>query len=195
MNIGRPLEFDPEQALAAAMEVFWSYGYEATSLQDLLKAMDLSKSSFYQTFGSKQQLFMRCLSRYGNTMAANMEECLNKTPSGRQFIKEMLDATVKEADGGKIPRGCLILNTANEFSQQDSLIAEGVAQNVGRFIEVFQAAILRAQKEGDIAADKDAAILAGYLVSSKSGLQTMAKSGAGKHALKEIIQIIMRSLD
>ncbi len=63
MSIGRPLQFDPEQVLDAAMQVFWASGYDATSLQDLLQAMRLSKSSFYQTFGSKQQLFERCLRR------------------------------------------------------------------------------------------------------------------------------------
>jgi TetR/AcrR family transcriptional repressor of nem operon len=64
MNLGRPLEFNPATVLDAAIEVFWRKGYVATSMLDLLEAMDLSKSSLYQTFGSKQKLFERCLARY-----------------------------------------------------------------------------------------------------------------------------------
>ena len=57
MTTGRPRQFNEEQALEAAMEQFWAVGYEATSLQDLLRVMKLSKSSLYQTFGSKHDLF------------------------------------------------------------------------------------------------------------------------------------------
>lgn len=195
MNIGRPLEFDPEQALDAAMHVFWSSGYEATSLQDLLKAMGLSKSSFYQTFGSKQRLFERCIGHYRENMAAMMLERLEKAASGRQFIAEMLYAAADEANGPLKPRGCLVMNTANEFSQQDPAIAEGVALSVDRFKKVFHAAVRRAQEEGDIAAGKDAAVLAQYLVSSMSGLKTMVKAGAGGEAVRDIVRVVLTALD
>jgi TetR/AcrR family transcriptional repressor of nem operon len=195
MNIGRPLEFDPEQALDAAMHVFWSGGYEATSLQDLLKAMGLSKSSFYQAFGSKQQLFERCLSRYREKMAAALLEKLNRSPSGRRFIMDVLYSAADEACGEGKPRGCLVMNTANEFAQNDSSVAGWVAQGVDRFKAVFIAAVQRAQKEGDIAADRDPETLALYLVSSMSGLKTMVKAGAGEQAAKDIVHFILSALD
>ncbi|TAN52266.1 MAG: TetR/AcrR family transcriptional regulator [Methylococcaceae bacterium] len=195
MNIGRPLEFDPDQALHDAMHVFWCKGYEATSLQDLLKAMDLSKSSFYQTFGSKQQLFERCIGRYRESMATAMRERLDRAASGRQFIAEMFYAVADEPNGPVKPRGCLVMNTANEFAQRDPLVAEWVAQCVDRFKNIFQAAVQRAQQEGDIAADKDAAVLAHYLVSSMSGLKTMVKAGAGANTVKDIVRVILCALD
>ena len=168
MNIGRPLEFDPDLALDAAMQVFWNGGYEATSLQNLLEAMDLSKSSFYQAFGSKQQLFERCLKRYRDTMAAAMLEGLSQAGSGRQFIEDMLCSVLEEACSGEKPRGCLVMNTANEFAQADPAVAEWVTQGVTRFTRVFEAAVARAQREGDIAVDKDPEALARFLVSSMS---------------------------
>jgi len=195
MNIGRPLEFDPEQALDAAMQVFWASGYEATSLQNLLDAMDLSKSSFYQAFGGKRQLFERCLKRYRDTMAAAMLDSLNQAPSGRQFIEDRLSSVASEACSDEKPRGCLVMNTANEFAQGDPAVAEWVAQGVDRFTAIFEAAVRRAQSEGDIAADNDPEVLARFLVSSMSGLKTMVKAGLGGSEVKDIIQIVLRAID
>lgn len=195
MNVGRPLEFDPEEALDAAMEVFWCKGYETTSLQDLLSAMSLSKSSFYQTFGSKQQLFERCIRRYRESIAADMLRRLDKAVSGRQFIEDMLYAVADEARGPEKPRGCLVMNTANEFAQRNPTVAGWVAQGVDRFTAVFKAAVQRAQREGDIAADKNSDALAHYLVSSMSGLKTMVKAGAGEKMVKDIVQLILTALD
>ena len=81
-TVGRPLEFDPNAALEAAMHQFWSKGYEHTSLQDLVTAMNLSKSSLYQAFGSKQQLLQRCLGRYADQFAAQLRQGLADAPSG-----------------------------------------------------------------------------------------------------------------
>lgn len=195
MTIGRPLEFDPEQVLDAAMHVFWSKGYETTSLQDLLKAMGLSKSSFYQAFGGKQPLFERCIQRYRESIAADMLKRLDKAASGRQFIADMLYSVADEARGPKKPCGCLVMNTANEFAQRDPAVAEWVKKGVGRFTAVFKAAVRRAQAEGEISADRDAAGLANYLVSSMSGLKTLVKAGAGEKAVKDIVRVILRALD
>ncbi|HLF96225.1 MAG TPA: TetR/AcrR family transcriptional regulator [Methylococcaceae bacterium] len=195
MNMGRPLEFDPEQALDAAMGVFWASGYGATSVQDLLEAMDLSKSSFYQAFGSKRQLFERCLRRYRENTAAAMLDGLDQTVSGRRFIADMLYSAAGEACLGEKPRGCLVMNTANEFAQQDATVAGWVAQGVNRFTAVFRAAVQRAQKEGEIAAAKDPEALAHYLVSSMSGLKTMVKAGAGEKTVRDIVPLILSALD
>lgn len=177
------------------MQVFWASGYEATSLQNLLDAMDLSKSSFYQAFGGKRPLFERCLRRYRENMAAAMLESLNQAASGRHFIKDMLSSVASEACSGEKPRGCLVMNTANEFAQGDPTVAEWVAQGVDRFTAVFKAAVQRAQKEGTIAADKDPDVLARFLVSSMSGLKTMVKAGIGGEEIKRIIQIALRAID
>ena len=195
MSIGRPLEFDPEKALDAAMKAFWAGGYEATSLQNLLDAMDLSKSSFYQAFGGKLQLFERCLKRYREKMATGMLERLEHAASGRQFIEDMLYSVIDETSGSHKPRGCLVMNTANEFAQANPTVADWVTQGVDRFTAIFQAAVQRAQHEGEIASDKDPEVLARYLVTSMSGLKTMTKAGIEGEEIKRIIQIVVKALD
>lgn len=194
-NIGRPLEFDPDIALEAAMQQFWSKGYEHTSMQDLLAAMNLSKSSLYQAFGGKQPLFRRCVARYTDQIAHGLREGLAKAPSGRRFIESFLSSILKEAKDRQGPRGCLVMNTATEFAQSEPEIAHDVTQSIDRFRDVLRAAVVRAQDEGEIPRDRDSRILANYLVSSMSGLKAQSKAGADVETLKGIIATIMKALD
>jgi len=195
MTIGRPLGFNPEHALDSATELFWHQGYDATSLQSLLKTMGLSKSSLYQAFGSKQQLFEQCLQRYKQMIRANWLKRLTDAASGRQFILDTLLSTAEEAHGSVNPRGCLIMNTASEFAQSNPKIAEKVIEGVETFREIFSNAVQMGQADGTISPDKDPELLANYLVSSMSGLRTMVKAGTNKKTVRSMATIIMNSLD
>ena len=119
MATGRPIEFDPDEVVASATAAFWSKGYEATSLQDLLDATGLSKSSLYQSFGGKQQLFGRCISAYTDRMVALLLERLGDSDSAMQFIDSVLTEIGSEGARGRRPIGCLVMNTASEFGQRE----------------------------------------------------------------------------
>lgn len=176
------------------MQIFWRKGYENTSIQDLLDAMDLSKSSLYQAFGGKQALFERCMTHYGDEMIGGLREALQNSPSGLSFIRQFLESVLDEARGVCEARGCLVLNTANEFARRNPQIAQAVAHGLNRFHEVLLAAIMRAQREGDIAKDRDASMLATYLISSMSGLKMMSKAGAAEVTLKGVIDLTLCTL-
>ncbi len=194
-NIGRPLEFDPDLALDAAMHQFWSKGYESTSMQDLLATMNLSKSSLYQAFGGKQQLFRQCVARYADQFTQMLRDGLSGAPSGRKFIEGFLNSVLNDVSGQAQPRGCLVMNTASEFAQSDPEIAQDVAHSIERFRNVLRAAVERAQREGDIPPERDAQMLANFLVSSMSGLKTQAKAGADAATLQGIISMVLKALD
>lgn len=194
MPLGRPLEFDPTQALQAAMEVFWRQGYEATSLQDLLQAMGLSKSSFYQAFGSKHELFQSCLTLFRERQVKRMTSALNRAPSGREFLRAVLHAPAQEAHSPKSPKGCLIMNTATEFAGRDPEVAGLVADGTREFAGVFRAAVLRAQEEGEIAPNRNPDALAHYVVSTVSGLKTMVKAGLSPVMIEEVAEVALDAL-
>lgn len=194
MAHGRPLEYDPEKALDAAMHAFWLHGYEATSLQDLLTAMGLSKSSLYQGFGGKKELFLRCVNRYCEGMSARLGAMLEEADSGLAFIEQLLLNSASEARRTEFRRGCLLMNTATEFAQKDPDIAARVTTGFEGLRGILTAAILRGQQEGEITADEDAGALAGYLISSLGGIKTVVKGGADEQRVKEIVQIILRAL-
>lgn len=195
MSQGRPLEFDPHLALQKAMEVFWCRGYEATSLQDLLAAMNISKSSFYQAFGSKHELFERCLQAFRERQVGRMTAALERSSSGKEFLRSMLLSAAREATVNEQPKGCLIMNTATEFSGRDAVIAGLVDEGTRQFSGVFQKAIERAQADGEIAAEKNAEVLARYVVSTISGLKTMAKAGMPATAIEDVAEVALSALD
>ncbi len=177
------------------MQLFWRQGYEATSLQDLLRATGLSKSSLYQTFGSKHLLFERSVERYRRELVKALNLMLDKAPSGRGFIEQILRDVSTETLGEVARRGCLVMNTANEFAQRDPVIARLVERATAAFAGVFEAAVLQAQEEEDIPPDKDPKQLASYILVTMSGLKTLAKAGADAGQVEAVVEVALSALD
>src|SRR5215469_9682725 len=117
--MARPKEFDVEEALEQGMRVLWSQGYEATSLEDLISAMHLSKSSFYDTFGSKHDFLLAALTHFTDVIIGQLTEDLNQG-SARAAISRSLESVVHPA--GEWPRGCFIQNCAVELAHRDPKI-------------------------------------------------------------------------
>jgi TetR/AcrR family transcriptional repressor of nem operon len=194
MSTGRPLKYDPDQALEQAMQTFWALGYEATSMQALLGAMGLSKSSLYQRFGDKAQLFERCLRHYCAAQAREMRRRLNAAESPLDFIANSFYAVVDDPDASRARWGCLLMNTATELGTTDPALSAALHDGLARFRGVFQSAVERAQAAGEIPPDRPPQVLAQYLVSSMSGLKTMTKAGVAPEQTRAIVAIILRGL-
>jgi len=194
-HIGRPLEFDPEEALESAMLLFWQHGYEATSLHDLITEMGLSKSSFYQTFKSKQSLFKNCILHYKELLLGQLKQQLKDASSGRSFIEILFKMIASEADSSDIPKGCLLMNTANEFSQTDPEISKMVRASIESLTNIFEQAIQQSQKKGEITTEISPINLAIYLVTSISGLRNMIKAGESRKELNEVVKLTLSVLD
>jgi len=195
MNIGRPIQFDPDKALDMAMQLFWCKGYESTSLQDLLNEMKLSKSSFYQTFKSKSKLFQNSIRNYQSMLTDDLSMQLKKADSGKAFIESLFFNVANETTGPDARRGCLLMNTASEFAQTDSSIANLVSDSLDQITSIFEKAIVQAQQEGEISKDKEARGLAIYLLSNMSGLKNMIKAGADRETINRVVRIMLTALD
>ncbi len=195
MPAGRPRQFDPSTALTQAMELFWARGYEATSLQELLGATGLSRSSLYQKFGGKHQLFERCLDRYREIIEEGMRQRLNAAPTGRTFIEQSLDRTIADLRTPDGPRGCLMLNTANEFGHRDPVISEQVRSGIDSFRCVFTEAVQRGQADGSIRNLSEPERLASYIVAGMGGLRTLVKGGESEERIQDARDLLMMALD
>jgi AcrR family transcriptional regulator len=193
MTRGRPRNFDADLVLENAMQLFWSKGYEATSLQDLLDATGLSKSSLYESFGNKQQVFEAAFTRYFDVRTKHMKERLEQAASPLTFIRECLVSVLDDTECGT-PRGCMLVNVANEFSTGHPAVQSLVQGGTQRFRQVFEEAFAQAQASVEMSPTQPPAHLALYMHCAMSGLRTQAKSGLVRSDLLKVIELIMASL-
>jgi TetR/AcrR family transcriptional repressor of nem operon len=193
MNIGRPRKFNADMAIAQATQQFWLGGYTATSLQDLLDCMGLSKSSLYQSFGNKETLFIRCLDNYQATFNKDLLQSLKSSHSGLAFIEQLLESVVKEATSSE-RKGCLLVNTANELGTRDPVITEAIERGFNAIRVIIKKALQKSVLEGDLPENSDIDDLSTYLVVGISGLRTMVKAGTNYEKLQRVNEMLLSSL-
>ncbi len=193
MTYGRPREFDIDRALEAATQQFWSVGYEASSLQNLLQAMSLSKSSLYQTFGNKHELFILCLGHYQKKIVDELNIKLANSGSAKQFLQDFLESIIAETDSTDVKKGCFLVNTANELCQRDKLVSEAVTRATNDLAGVFRRAIEQGKRQHEFSAEIPTDGLVDYLMTSVSGLRTMIKGGAARDTLNPVINLILQT--
>lgn len=192
---GRPKSFCPDRALENAMQLFWQRGYEAASLQDLQAATGLSKSSLYQTYPSKQAWFVAAFSRYVAQRRALLLEQLDASASPLAFIRERLLSVLEDDGPGGVPRGCMLVNVANEFSLSEPALVPVLQQATAGVCQVFEEALARAVACGELRNGQDLAARAGYLQCVMSGLRTQVKSAVPADSIRATVAVVMTSLD
>ncbi|MFF4407572.1 TetR/AcrR family transcriptional regulator [Streptomyces sp. NPDC001404] len=188
--MGRPRQFDEQQAVAAACGAFWSKGYEATSTQDLCEATGLGRSSIYNTFTSKDHLFRRALAHYADTMTARQLALLGE--EGRSAVEKIRALFEVVIDGEMENRrlghgsGCFTVNTVTGPAADDPGVAEILAKDLERRLGAFRAVVEEGKRDGSVRSPRDPAGLAWYLSSVIAGMRVAAQSGADRAALEQI---------
>jgi TetR/AcrR family transcriptional regulator, transcriptional repressor for nem operon len=144
---GRPRSFDVEAAVERAMAVFWTRGYHATALPDLLRATRLSRGSLYAAFGDKHSLFLRALDRYIADALTRMDIEFDSRSEPVDGLRTWLAGYVDRTTGAKGRRGCLLVATAMELAGEDAEVGRRVASffkamedggQVGRWRRAFE---------------------------------------------------------
>ncbi|WKX72303.1 TetR/AcrR family transcriptional regulator [Streptomyces sp. XD-27] len=198
--MARPRMFDEERAVDAALEAFWAAGYEATSTQDLCDATGLGRSSVYNTFKSKHDLFRRALARYMERRNAWLSDLLESELPLREKVRTLLYAVVDEECGeGADPwaaagRGCLVVNTAVELSDRDPEIAEQLRRDYQVRFTALRAAFESARRDGDLVSGGDPGALAHFVIASVGGMRVSARAGAGRAELTAIADTAVAAL-
>lgn len=191
----RPKEFNPDDAIEKAMHVFWHKGYEATSMEDLLTAMNLNRGSLYDTFGDKRQLFLKAIDRYCHGFVAEKFSLLDQPgpalPTLRRFIHGMIASALADPQR----RGCLIANTAMERSPHEKEIAGTLRQALKMAEDTFFKVLARAKQQGELQHDKDPRALARFLTTMMQGTIVMIKAGASADAVKQTVETALSILD
>ncbi len=189
---GRPREFDTDQALDAALLLFWRYGYEGTSLAALTKAMGINVPSLYAAFGNKEALFKKVLDRYIQRPASYLPNSL-KEPTARAVVEELFRGAIDMVMSPRHPDGCLLVQGALASGP----LGESVTQELSRRRAGAETALRRrferAVAEGDILSDVDPGKLAHYVITVLWGMSVQASGGATRAQLRETGEMALRA--
>ncbi len=174
---GRPREFDPDQALAAALRVFWTRGYEGASMAELTEAMGITKPSLYACFGNKEALFRKALDLYQQDKLAYISSALD-APTARGVVERLFAGALNAHCGGSDPQGCLGVSSVMAGTCAADSIREHVVAQRSSSEAALIARLTRARDEGELAPASDPKALAQCVTTMLSGLSVKAQSGA-----------------
>lgn len=183
---GRPREFCPDQALAAALRVFWTKGYEGASLSDLTEGMGITRPSLYAAFGNKESLFRQALDLYERDKLAYISEAMRE-PSARAVASYLLHGAIETATGGET-RGCMGVIASVACQAVEPSIRDDVNQRAEKakaaIVERMQSAI----DAGEFAGATDAESMTRYLLAIMQGMSVQAQSGATRAELTQVAE-------
>ena len=190
---GRPRSFDADDALDRALGVFWKHGFQSASLQELTEAMGMSKPSLYAAFGDKEALYLKALERYVAQHLARHVAILDAEPDGRKAVAGFLRSVAAMMSDAAMPGGCFIINgTADLGGSTTPAAVELALRNARQASETkLRARLVRAQREGQLAADIRAEEMAALFGAVLAGLGVLAKSGVKPAKLNHVIEQAM----
>ncbi len=189
---GRPRAFDPDEALDAALRVFWKQGYEGTSMSDLTDAMGINRPSLYAAFGNKEELFAKALDRYSAGQNCFMTRALDER-TARGVAERLLHGVVEMLCDPATPAGCLMVQGALCTSEAATSVrlALAVRRNTGQ--AAIRARLERAVAERDLPRGSRPEDLARYLTTVMNGLSVQASGGASKKELRRVADLALQA--
>lgn len=188
-------QFDIEEALDKAMLVFWSQGYEATSMQDLLNSMGINRGSLYSTYRDKHSLFLAALRMYDDKVRSMRLSNLESKYGPKEAIRQLLLTFFTQVTGLSDKRGCFLTNTALELATRDPEAGKIVSQSQKEIEAFFKRMIIKGKAEGEIAPDVQPEDTASGLLASLMGLAVLSRSRPEQALYQAIVNDAVRRLD
>lgn len=191
--MARSKEFEINDVLDKAMNLFWQQGYEKTSIQELTTHMGIHRRSLYDTFGDKHDLFLDALDRYMTKINTEITNRIHQTNSAKQAIRQLFEMTVNGDENQ--PKGCLMVNSAAELANLDSVVAANIKDEFVNTEKLIYDLIVSGQQVGEISTQHDAESLSLYFHNAWVGLRVIVKTTDNKDKLIRIVDTTMAVLD
>ncbi|MHA4809001.1 TetR/AcrR family transcriptional regulator [Flavitalea flava] len=192
--MARTKEFDTDDVLNKAINLFWDKGFNGCSMQDVVDGLGLSRSSIYETFGDKHQLFLEALQKYQRESIEEMRRNVDASPDVRQTLEKIFESILPDNLNAPLKKGCFMVNSAIELAPHDPEIAAIVKSNQQEVEDILSIAIKKGQKAGQIATTLDPLSIARFFFTNLAGLRVTAKSGTDRKTLEDIIKVSLSVL-
>jgi AcrR family transcriptional regulator len=188
--MGRPREFDVEQALDRALQVFWRNGYEGTSIADLTAAMGIKPPSLYAAFGNKEGLFRKALDRYAVQHGRFWQEALD-APTARGMVEHLLRASANFLTDECNPPGCLMVRGAMACSTAAEAIQRELNARRATGEVRLRERLERARDDGELPAGLEPEDFARYVMTVLEGMSVRAAAGATRADLHRVADMAL----
>lgn len=165
--MARCVEFDEKEKIEKAMNVFWEKGYNATSMQDLVDAMQINRSSLYNTFEDKHKLFLKCLSTYFDHVLLELKEKVAQEQSAKQALIQLIRDKVSWLVDCE--KGCLGMKTIFEIGSEDSEVRKQIQKYNEMYLVFISEVVQKAIDAKELDETSDAYLIAEYIVTSFTG--------------------------
>jgi len=192
--MARPVEIDRDRAFEVAFQLFWHRGYRSTSLQQLLDAMEIGKSSFYAAFASKEALFVDVLSYYWTQTQAVFSRIRLKR-RGLEAIREFLNETLLNVSDTDRRKGCLAVNSALEMAGVNQELHDRAGQILNKLEVELRSLLTEAQAIGEVRPDQSPRELAQLLIVMLQGLRVSSRRGMTRPQARAAVGALMQLLD
>ena len=183
---GRPPAYDPEKALAGARDVFWSAGYEASSLDDLSAAMAMNRPSVYGAFGDKEALYLKTLARYRDDSLAAMRAALDPARPLREGLARVYAAAIATNLAGPPARGCFLIGTATTEAVGKAEVRDVLRESLQAFDRAIEDRLALAARQGEFGPGTDTAALAVIASAIMHSLAVRARAGESRAELEAL---------
>jgi TetR/AcrR family transcriptional regulator, transcriptional repressor for nem operon len=193
--MARQKEFDRDEVLHKAMEVFWTRGYEGASIQDLVKHMGINRQSMYDTFGDKHSLFLEALDRYREIQSRKVFDVLERPGSMKKNLRQLFEEVVARSLSAEGRRGCFVGNSMSELAGRCKETATRTCNSVASAEKMFQKALQRGKEQGELRRVSDTRAVARFLYSNLQGLLLMAKATRDRKLLNDVVKVTLSVLD
>jgi AcrR family transcriptional regulator len=192
MTMGRPREFNVDQALDKALNVFWRNGYEGTSIADLTDAMGINPPSLYAAFGNKEKLFRKALDRYVQQRTSYWNEAVEK-PTARGMVEHLLRESANFLTEECNPPGCMLVRNAIQCSAAEESIERELASRRATGEVMLRERLATAKDKGELPADLDPEDYARYIMTVLEGMSVRSASGSSREELHKITDMALRT--
>ena len=191
--MARQKEFDRDVALAEAVKVFASHGYEGASTETLLRRMEIGRQSMYDTFGDKRQLYLEALQQYSSSSTASIIAAMHSVPSPVKGLEAALMDIVSRPASEPF-EGCLGVSAVCEYGRSDRDVSTMTDASGATLLSAFESIIAKGKAAGEVAPDVDVKAAAQFMRAMLSGLKVSARAGATPETLRKIARVALRSL-
>lgn len=190
---GRPKTFDRTVALHQAMKLFWERGYEGTSFDDLIGAMQISPSSFYNAFDSKERLYQEATEAYVAHAAEWFSGELAAITDTKTAFHQVLNSAAREFTRDDLPSGCMIALACTQARPELAGLRDMMAGYRRGAQTAMAERIHRGIERGDVPKDAKVEALAAFYSALSGGMALQARDGASRERLLEVVDIGMQA--